>query len=528
MRNARLLIPSLLVTLAVGSGAVAQTVVRVSVDSLGGEANGYSFAKSLSADGRYALFQSAADNLVAGDVNGVRDLFIHDALTGTTTCISVDLTGVPGNGESSFGRLTPDGRYVVFTSEATNLVARDVNGEPDVFVRDLTHGVTELVSVNNAGYEGNSSSGGGTISANGRYVAFASNATNLVAVDLNGRSDVFLHDRNANTTVLISVTQGGVQADDHCLSASISEDGALVEFEAWGDNLIPGDTNDDTDVLVSEVATGALRRVSVATSGAEGNHDSSYGRISGDGRFVVFQTTASNLVAGDTNASADILVHELATAITTRVSVSSSGLQANGKSIFASITRDGRLVAFESYANNLIAGDTTIEPDVFLHDRATGQTSLISRSSGGELANGWSRDAELAPGGGWALFTSDGTNLAPPDTNALADVFVRRLALPGTSLARAGVCPGAIDLTISNATPGGAVALLYGAAGVFVKSSGACNGIELGIAQPQLGAMLNANASGTAAVNFWTATACGRTVQAVDLATCSVTNAIVL
>src|SRR5437867_4406185 len=239
----------LLLTALGGRSAGAQTTVRVSVASDGTEGNDVSLGSALSADGRFVAFDSAATDLVAGDTNGVSDVFVHDRQTGTTERVSVASDGAQGNGSSGLvtfafpPALSADGRFVAFVSFATNLVAGDTNGATDVFVHDRQAGTTERVSVASGGSQSNGSNVGSALSADGRFVAFQSAATNLVADDTNGATDVFVHDRQTGTTERMSVASDGSQGNGFNAGPALSADGRFVAFHSTATNLVAGDTN---------------------------------------------------------------------------------------------------------------------------------------------------------------------------------------------------------------------------------------------------------------------------------------------
>ena len=269
---------------------------------------------------------SLADNLVAGDTNGKSDIFVHDRQTGATERVSVDSAGNQGDGPNSTPAISGDGRFVAFYSYASNLVAGDTNtcpgtlndpSCPDVFVHDRQTGVTERVSVDSAGNQANGQSVGSAISADGRFVAFLSLADNLVAGDTNGFEDIFVHDRQTGATERVTVNSSGGETTcdvppNLCTSTgAISADGRFVTFSSKVSNLVAGDTNADYDIFVHDRQTGATTRVSVDSGGNEGNSSSFDLDISGDGRFVAFDSFASNLVAGDTNGHGDVFFHDL-------------------------------------------------------------------------------------------------------------------------------------------------------------------------------------------------------------------------
>jgi Tol biopolymer transport system component len=242
----------------------------------------------------------------------------------------------------------------------------------------------ERVSVSTAGTQGDGASTYCAVSGDGRFVAFLSAADNLVAGDTNGHVDVFVRDRQLGTTERVSVSTAGAQADADCLGPAISADGRFVVFSSAATTLVPADTNGKLDVFVHDRQTGITERVSVSSAGVQGDNNSAFPSISGDGRFVAFWSAATNLVSGDTNAHSDVFVHDRQTGVTERVSVSSAGVQADGDSLVSpAISADGRFVAFYSSATNLVPGDTNAQADVFVGDRQLGTTERVSVSSAG-------------------------------------------------------------------------------------------------------------------------------------------------
>ena len=293
------------------------------------------------------------------------------------------------SGASFATSLSSDGRYVAFESTAPDLVAGDTNGVSDVFLRDRAAGTVELVSVSSSEAQGSGVSFAPRVSPDGRFVVFESAAPNLVTGDTNGRTDIFLRDRQAGTTVRVSVGAGGVGGNFDSYLASVSADGRYVAFQSIASNLVAGDTNGVSDVFVRDLQSGTTSRVSVGAGGAQGTGgDSTLARISADGRYVVFQSAATNLVAGDTNAALDVFVRDRQTGTTTRVSVTNGGAQANAASGEAQISSDGRYVVFTSTGTSLVAGDTNGLSDVFVRDRQAGTTSRVSLLSGGGQADG--------------------------------------------------------------------------------------------------------------------------------------------
>ena len=397
---------------------------RVSVDSSGVQGNGQSTVPAVSADGRFVAFMSYASNLVASDTNDQRDIFVRDRQTGATTRVSVSSTGEQGNGGSDSPAISADGRFVAFTSYASNLVASDTNDYNDVFLHDRQTGMTTRVSVDSAGAEGSGDSCFPDISPDGQFVTFESRADNLATSDKDTIGDVFVHHVQSGTTTLVSVDSSGAKGDSDSSSPEISADGRFVTFYSNATNLVASDTNRELDVFVHDRQTGMTTRVSVDSSGAQGDNLSCGSAISADGRFVAFGSLATNLVASDTNVAWDVFVHDRQTGTTTLVSVDSSGVQGNDGSEYPSLSSDGRFVAFTSGATNLVASDTNGAGDVFMHDRQTGSTTRVSVGLAGVQADLQSEGAAISADDRFVTFYSNATNLVASDTNGEGDVFV--------------------------------------------------------------------------------------------------------
>jgi Tol biopolymer transport system component len=406
--------------------AQAQSTARVSVTSNGAEVHQRNEWPGVSADGRSVCFLSFASNLVPHDNNGTYDVFVHDRDTGLTERVSVDSSGAEGDA-ISYGRtaLSADGTIVAFPSFADNLVTGDTNRRTDVFVRDRTAGVTTRVSVDSSGTEANGTSDSPALSADGQVIAFLSDATNLVAGDTNKRLDVFVHDRSTGLTERVSVDSAGTESNGDSNWLCLSADGRFVSFESTATNLVSNDNNGYGDVFVHDRVTGITERVSVDSSGGEANHLSFFPSISSDGRFVAFESVASNLVARDTNGKFDVFVHDRATGVTKRVSVSTIGGEADSDSGGPSISADGRFVAFDSSATNLIARDTNGTVDVFVRDLTTGVTKRVSVDSSGVEADHGSGGPSISANGEVVAFASAATNLIVGDRNGWPDIFVR-------------------------------------------------------------------------------------------------------
>ena len=414
------------------------TTTRVSVDSSGAQSDGSSFNPSLSADGSRVAFYSNATNLVAGDTNGTYDVFVRDLTTGTTTLASVDSSSAQSDGSSYNPSLSADGTKVAFDSFATNLVAGDTNGARDIFVRDLTTNTTARVSVDSNGAQSTSgSSDNPSLSADGTKVAFRSNATNLVTGDTNNATDVFVRDLATGNTTRVSVASSGAQGDGSSYAPNLSADGTRVAFDSDASTLVAGDTNESADVFVRDLTMGTTVRASVASGGAQSDNDSYAPSLSADGTKVAFYSFARNLVASDTNNRPDVFVRDLTTGTTTRVSVASDGTQGNSTSYFASLSADGTKVAFQSFASTLVAGDANAKSDVFVRNLSTGNTAIVSvaTSPAGAQANGGSTTSQFSfsADGTEVAFTSLASNLVAGDTNGAYDVFVRDLTTGTTT-----------------------------------------------------------------------------------------------
>ena len=402
-----------------------EIITRVSANAEGIGGNGASVSPTISADGRYIAFQSDADNLVPEDNNGFTDIFVYDRQTEQMTRVSVSSSGTEGDFVSFFPAISSNGRYVAFQSNASNLVEKDRNRTTDIFVHDRETGWTNLVSINNEGEYGNSSSSEPVISGDGRYVAFHSNATNLAPNDTNKSLDVFVYDRDTEEISPISISHLGKFVKGASIGPAISANGRYVAFSSHAQKLVKDDQNDSMDVFIRDQETNEIMLVSVASDGQPGNGPSFAPTLSAEGRYVAFRSTATNLVTNDTNEVEDIFVHDRETSETMLASVSSTGQQANGISFGPRLSADGRYVAFNSNASNLVADDDNDSTDVFIHDIQTKQThrlTLISQSSSQMLTSSYA--PAISGDGRWVAFESKAFNLVVNDLNKVADIFV--------------------------------------------------------------------------------------------------------
>ena len=424
-------------------GASGQTTTRETVSSAGVQGTSGCGFPVLSADGRFVAFRSASPNLVPGDTNGRNDTFVRDRVTGQTTRVSVDSAGVQANGDSTQCHLSANGRFVAFESFATNLVAGDTNGLLDIFCHDRQTGQTTRVSLGASGQQAANQCTHCSISADGRFVTFQSADNNLVPGDICVGTDIFLRDRQLGTTVIVSASILTGQTFTDRQNARISADGNTVVFDSAATDLVSNDTNGLGDVFAWSRLTGSMTRVSLSSAGQEGNGQSLEASVSGTGRYVVFSSAATNFGGGVANASQfDIFVRDLVTDQTTCASLTNGGADANQFAQRGTITDDGRFVTFWSGATNLISNDTNGVYDCFLRDRQNATTTRVSVSSAGIQGPGQSTEPMIAAGGRYVTFTGASSNFVLPDTNGTVDIFVRDLEATAVALAYGSGCRG--------------------------------------------------------------------------------------
>jgi Tol biopolymer transport system component len=468
-----------------------------------GSGDSTSRGASVSADGRFVVFTSDAPEIVGGDSNGFTDVFLRDRQTGTTTLISRSRTGTSGNGVSTNASISADGRYMVFTSAATDLVTGDTNGAIDIFWVDrqapedqqiklvsrsanaeslnpvmssdglfvaFTSGASNLVSGDTNGLQdvfiwnsqtdtvtvvsrgsaiSNGTSEQAVISANGQYVAFVSDASNLVIDDTNGKKDVFVWDRNSNSITLVSRNTSGAIADGDSYQPSLSQNGRVIAFTSIATNLSAGtETSIDEDVFVRNLDTNTTVLASTNTSGGystgsgTGTLRAYNPVISGNGQFVAFTSDFGDLVATDTNGTLDVFLRDLVNNQTKLISINEAGTDsgnpvggADGGTIggFATgsfnpvISNDGRFVAFSSLSSNLVSNDTNNALDIFIRDTRSSVTRLVSQNSTEtSTANNASFYPAISSNGTYVVFTSVANNLTDSslrDLNGKSDVF---------------------------------------------------------------------------------------------------------
>ncbi len=377
---------------------------------------------AVSSDGRFVVFHSEQAFLVPGDSNGFSDVFVLDRLNDTIELVSRPASR-QSNGGSSFGDISGDGRFVVFHSQATVLVPGDTNQAWDVFLVDRTSGAIERVSTDAAGGEANGSSYHPSVSDDGRYVAFHSEATNLVAADTDPGGDVYIKDRTTGAVELVSQNANGTVANGRSFAPDLSADGRYVAFESEASDLVATDLNNKWDVFVRDRTAGVTERTSVAADGFGANDNSFLPQISGDGRYVAFESFGTNLVAGDTNAVSDVFLVDRAAPSTTRMSISATGTgQPTDRALAASLSDDGQTVVFHSWAANLDDNDTNNVVDVFMYRVGDAGPTRLSEV-GGVGGDGPSGRPAISGDGSTVVFESLAGNLDPTDDDTYWDVI---------------------------------------------------------------------------------------------------------
>lgn len=409
--------------LLLASPALAQ-ISRISVGPAGAEANADSYDAAVSDNGQVIAFRSTASNLVTGDTDNWPDIFVRDLGSGATEMASV----TPNRRYSLTPSLSDDGRIVVMATDLT------IAGGSYIVALDRQTATSTVILPLSPGSDDSGGHLEPTVSGNGQFISFYTYLTlqtseppsaRPIDDDQNFTTDAYVYDRVTRPvpqTQRVSRNATGVEGVGDSMSPTLSDDGRYVAFYSYATNLVIGDSNDHEDIFVKDRQTAAIVMASVASDGTIGNGDSYKPVIAGAGRYVAFRSQATNLVVGDTNKHWDIFVRDMTLGATTRVSVSSSGGQANHDSFEADISDDGRYVVFRSNASNLVADDSNKRFDVFVHDRQTSQTVRVSKPVSGE-SNGHSYNPAISGDGNWIVFESDATNLITGDSNAARDIF---------------------------------------------------------------------------------------------------------
>lgn len=397
------------------AGRSSESTTRSSVSADGGDADAASREPSISDDGRFVAFVSRASNLTP-EANPGANVYLRDWQAGTTTLVSVNGSGEAGDGSSDYPHVSDDGRFVAFDSDASNLPLG--GGRRWVYLYDAQqrHGVSAIAP-------GEFSA----ISGDGRFVTFRSAGFESQAT--NDVQEIYRFDQSTGDFALVSVAADGSDPDSSSNTSAVSDDGRFVAFLSYATNLVPGDGNREAggqgaDVFVRDLLQGTTVRVSVADDGSEAEGASFLEGMSGDGRRVAFTSSAEGLTPADRHQGVDVFVRDLGLARTELVSAANSGAPANGPSRGADISRDGRSVAFTSFAANLVDGDGNDARDAFVRDLGSGRTTRVSLTHDGREALDGGMAQDIGDGGRFVAFTAASAFVAE-DRSRNFDVFLR-------------------------------------------------------------------------------------------------------
>ncbi len=373
------------------------------------------FRPRLSADGRYVLFATASDEFDSSDSNGFTDFYRLDRAAGSYQRVSGSAE-VQGNSSAASGVISADGQVVAFHSAATNLVADDNNGVIDVFIWQSGQQL-QRISAGVGGVLADGSSLNPALSGDGRYVAFSSFASNLVANDENGSSDIFVHDRQSGITQRVSVSSNGEQGDRGSFQPSISVDGRYVAFTSEATNFSDNEFDQLPDLFLFDRSTQVIQLVNQSTSGVRANADSAAAVLSPDGSAVAFFSRATTLEPGLENIFFDVFVRDLLSLRTDLVSAAGDE-PANANSFNPAISSRGQWIAFQSEAGNLSTQDGNTFSDIYVVNRFNGQSHIASRRATGTSANEGSFSASITSDGATVSFESAATDLTPTGSAA--------------------------------------------------------------------------------------------------------------
>ncbi len=421
-----------LLVIAAASVGQGYPTERVSLDGFDIDGDMESRELEPTADGRFVAFVSRATNFSDNDPDARLDVFVRDRFERTLELISVGTSGQMSDGDSRFPSISADARYVAFESTSSTFSLVDLNAQRDIYLHDRETGATTLISRGMSGNAGNGSSGFPSISNDGRWIAFVSDSDDLVPGDSNGEQDVFLYDGLFETIRRVSVNESGGESSGGTVGQpAMSADGQTIAFASRASDIVAGDSETFVDIYVYDRCTGSVELASRTSAGGFSNGDSFSPSISADGQRIVYSSLASDLVESDANGFEDIFLYDRSTGDTSLVSVSTAGEQGGGDSFSPSIDARGRRVIFASTASNLAPGDPDgAVIDLYARDlqrEKTTRQSLtwLDRESGFPI-----RAWRLADEGNWAGFSSEGGALAPDDDNGLRDSYVRWIGDP--------------------------------------------------------------------------------------------------
>lgn len=398
---------------------------RVSVNSQGELAHGGSSDLKISADGRFVTFSSAAQNL-DGTPSGTRDVYVHDLLLHRTERVSLSDTGGFASTRCDYPQISANGRFVSFVTYSDNLVAGDTNGDRDVYLRDRLAQTTVRISLSTSGEQSNNDSYAGSISDDGRYALFSTRSAKMHP-DGNTRTHFYLRDTHTNTTTRTTENSLGDAANQDCKHGFLSSTADWIVFSTIATNLPGGAANSRDDVYIRNLNTGVTEWISSTHLGGEPDGHCNRPSVSADGRWVVFQSGATNLVPGDTNGVIDVFLHDRVTGTTSRINQRWDGSETVRECVSPRISADGSTISFQSSDTMLVPDDTNGVGDVFVYERATQRIELVHRGSGGVLGNRGASDASISADGNRVAFESTSTNLigGPPQIGGHLYVHTR-------------------------------------------------------------------------------------------------------
>jgi hypothetical protein len=416
--------------------ALIGTNILISRSSSGVRGNGDSLNVDISLDGRYAVFDSTATNLVSGDTNGVTDIFLKDTVTNNISRVSVDSSGNQANANSGKPKISGNGKYIVYYSSATNLVSSDTNGYADIFRYTVATGITERVSVDSSGNQANQQSYDADLDTEGRFIVFTTQSSNLGMTDTNSENDVVLKDMTSGSVTYISQSDAGVIGNSYSSSGRISCDGRYVIFTSNASNLVPSDSNGYYDAFLTDML--GTRTVTNITLG--GNGWSTAADISCNGNYVLFTSNASNLITGDTNAVADAFRYEKSTGTKTRVSVKEDGTAPLQYSNGVAISADGKLAIFRTFGGSFFTNTAVdhslsyYQDDYLIRDMTqTGSRVIAVKADLNAPIHGVSGNAAFS-GSNRIAYDSKGAGLVSDDNNAYIDSFIVDLGPANTCI----------------------------------------------------------------------------------------------